>query len=100
MSFALNINDEGRILSATFPEFATKDAIIVETLPDGDISDYRYVDGEFVYDALPKTEEISIKSNSELEAENELLKAQVSALSEQMDFYEECIVEMATVVYA
>lgn len=35
-----------------------------------------------------------------LEAENKTLKAQVSAQSEQMDFYEECIAEMASVVYA
>ena len=35
-----------------------------------------------------------------LEAENKTLKAQVSAQSEQMEFYEDCIAEMATVVYA
>ena len=35
-----------------------------------------------------------------LEAENKTIKAQVSAQSEQMDFYEECIAEMASVVYA
>ena len=37
---------------------------------------------------------------AELEAENKTLKAKVSAQSEQMDFYEECIAEMASVVYA
>lgn len=35
-----------------------------------------------------------------LEEENALLKAQINAQSAQMDFYEECIVEMAEVVYA
>ena len=35
-----------------------------------------------------------------LENENAMLKAQVSAQSDQMDFYEDCIAEMATVVYA
>lgn len=35
-----------------------------------------------------------------LESENKTLKAQVSAQSEQMEFYEECIAEMASVVYA
>lgn len=35
-----------------------------------------------------------------LEEENTLLKAQVTAQSEQMDFYEDCIAEMAAVVYA
>ena len=38
--------------------------------------------------------------NKALKAENKTLKAKVSAQSEQMDFYEECIAEMATVVYA
>lgn len=35
-----------------------------------------------------------------LESENAMLKAQVNAQSDQMDFYEDCIAEMATVVYA
>lgn len=35
-----------------------------------------------------------------LKKENDLLDQQISAQSEQMDFYEECIVEMAAIVYA
>lgn len=35
-----------------------------------------------------------------LRAENKLLKEQVSALSTQAYFHEECIVEMANIVYA
>lgn len=35
-----------------------------------------------------------------LEEENTILKAQITAQSEQMDFYEDCIAEMAAVVYA
>lgn len=35
-----------------------------------------------------------------LEEENKLLKAQIQAQSDQLDFYEECIAEMAEVVYA
>lgn len=34
-----------------------------------------------------------------LESENAILKAQINAQSEQMDFYEDCIAEMAMVVY-
>lgn len=37
---------------------------------------------------------------STLESENSMLKAKVSAQSDQMDFYEACIAEMAAVVYA
>ena len=39
-------------------------------------------------------------SNEELAAENKLLKEQVAALSDQNDFQEELIVELANVVYA
>ena len=35
-----------------------------------------------------------------LEEENKLLQAQMSAQSNQLDFYEDCIAEMAAVVYA
>ena len=36
----------------------------------------------------------------ESEKENKLLKAQVSAATDQQSFYEDCIAEMAEVVYA
>jgi hypothetical protein len=56
--FALNIDKEtGRILSATYPQYATDDMPIVQTLPDGDISDYLYIDGKYVCESLPKEEE-------------------------------------------
>lgn len=37
---------------------------------------------------------------AKLDEENTLLKAQVEAQSEQADFYEDCIAEMAAIVYA
>lgn len=54
--YALNLDTDGRILSATFEEYAPPEQPRVEILPDGDVSDYRYVDGEYVYDPLPKPE--------------------------------------------
>lgn len=39
-------------------------------------------------------------TNSELAAENKILKERVAALSGQVDFQEECLVEMAGIVYA
>lgn len=47
-------------------------------------------------DICPK----EIKTNEQLTDENKLLKAQIEALSANQDFYEECIVEMAALVYA
>ena len=38
-------------------------------------------------------------SNAELEAENKLLKAQITAQSDRADFVEDCIAEMAMQVY-
>ena len=40
------------------------------------------------------------KSNAELETENATLRQQVSALGDQQSFYEDCIAEMAEIVYA
>lgn len=53
MSYALNLAEDNRVLSATYEEFAAPDMPIVDTLPDGDISDYRYVNGEYIYDPIP-----------------------------------------------
>lgn len=55
--------------------------------------DYTIVDDGEPEPTIPPT-------NEELAAENKLLKQQVSALTEQQSFYEDCIAEMASVVYA
>lgn len=44
----------------------------------------------------PTTEERVAK----LESENKLLREQVSAQADQAEFYEDCIAEMAAIVYA
>ena len=55
--YVLNIDSTtNRILSATFPQYAPADAIIVDALPEGDISDYRWVNEGYIYDPLPKPE--------------------------------------------
>lgn len=54
--YALNLDVDGRILSATYEAYATKNMPIVDTLPDGDITDYKYIDGSYVHDPLPKPE--------------------------------------------
>ena len=38
--------------------------------------------------------------NEELAAQNAILNQQVAALTDQQSFYEDCIAEMAEVVYA
>ena len=53
MKYALNLAEDGRILSATYEEYATIGAIIVESFPEGDLSEYRYVNGEYIHDPIP-----------------------------------------------
>lgn len=52
MTYALNLAEDGRVLSVTFPEYAPEDAILVEAMPEGDAYEYRYVEGEFIHDPL------------------------------------------------
>lgn len=55
--YALNIDTEtNRILSATYSQYAPPTQPRVDTLPEGNITDYLYVDGEYVYDPLPEPE--------------------------------------------
>lgn len=55
MKYALNLAAEGHILSATYAQYASADAILVDELPEGNISDYRYEDGQYIHDPIPKT---------------------------------------------
>ena len=59
--YSLNLNTDGRILSACVClegfEYDNK----VETLPDGDVTDYKYIDGVYVYDPLPKADDNSAR---------------------------------------
>lgn len=53
--YALNLNEEYRILSACVVLPSTPaDLPRVDTLPEGDINDWLFVNGEYVYDPLPE----------------------------------------------
>ena len=54
MKYALNLAEDGRVLSATSEKYAPANAVFVDTLPEGDIYEYRYQNGEYVYTPLPK----------------------------------------------
>ena len=57
--YALNIDKEtNRILSACFvlPNGSYDGMPIVNELPEGNIADYLYIDGEYVHDPLPQPE--------------------------------------------
>lgn len=71
--YALNLSEDGRVLSATFEKYASADSVLVDELPEGNLSDYRYQDGEFVYDALPEP-------NPEHEAPSQLDRIEAQAV--------------------
>lgn len=48
MKYALNISETNAVLSATYVEFAWEGCVIVDHLPEGDITDYDFIDGEYV----------------------------------------------------
>lgn len=56
--YALNLAEDNRILSAcvVLPNGDYGDMPIVKTLPDGDVSDYIFMNGICVYDPLPEPE--------------------------------------------
>ena len=64
------------------------------------LANNRLTEEELEVDRAARPEPIIPPTNAELAEENKLLKQQVSALTDQQSFYEDCIAEMAEVVYA
>ena len=64
--YALNLGENGRILSATYEQFAVEGMPIVEALPEGEISEYRYMDGEYIHDPRPKPEPVAEPTTDEI----------------------------------
>ena len=67
--YALYLAGDGRILHVTGKEFVTNveagedetiemldGYVLVDAFPEGDVTEYRYVDGEYVHDPLPAEE--------------------------------------------
>ena len=60
MKYALNLAEDKRILSAcvVLPKGKYDGMPIVDTLPEGNLPDYLYMDGAYVYDPLAKPEPV------------------------------------------
>lgn len=55
--YALNLNERNRILSACVVLPSTPETMPrVDSLPDGNINDYLFVNGEYVFDPVPTPE--------------------------------------------
>lgn len=81
--YALNLAEDGRVLSATHARFAPADAVIVDALPEGDLYEYRCADGQFVHDPLPVVEPVPVVSDTE----------RITALEERLSEYEAAYAE-------
>ena len=68
MTYALNLNEENRILSACFilPKGKYDSMPIVDILPDGNIYEYLYINGEFIHQPLPEVEPIETPSRLDI----------------------------------
>ena len=60
MKYVLNLSETGRILSAgiVLPDGDYNNMPIVDALPEGDITDYLYINNQYVYDPLPRPEPV------------------------------------------
>lgn len=54
--YSLNLDTDGRILSAGECIEGIEYNVVVEAFPDGNVGDYKYINGEYVHDPLPKPE--------------------------------------------
>lgn len=90
-----------------------EDIVFVEA-PDNVFEGWGYIDGQFIKPTPPKGwlyddetgtfyqpgyKPQKLLTMEELAAENKLLKAQIQAQSVRSDFVEDCVAEMATLVY-
>ena len=69
MKYALNLAEDNRILSATYKQYAPADAVFVDKLPEGDIADYLYQNGEYVYAPMPEPTPLVEEQIAALKAE-------------------------------
>lgn len=79
--YALNLDKDCRILSATYDQFAPKEWPRVDHLPKGDVTDYLYKNEKYIYMPLPKEEAVDNKQPT-LE---ELVEQKVKEILEKME---------------
>jgi hypothetical protein len=67
MKYALNLAEDGRVLSVGMYAKATyipSGAVLVDSFPEP-VTDYLYKDGEFVYSPLPRSDDNAAEEGSE-----------------------------------
>lgn len=69
--YALNLASDGRVLSASPASMAPVGSVFASYLPEGNLYEYRYVNGEYIHDPLPAavpTEESSEATTADMAA--------------------------------
>lgn len=91
--YVLNLDEDMRILSAwdKLPLADYGDRPIVDVLPDGNLYEYRYENGEYIHDPLPAPEEEEKPLTQE---------ERIKTLENQNETLLQCILEMSELVYA
>ena len=56
LRYAIELAEDNRVVSVTYESYATEKMQIVDVIPEGDITEYRYENGEFIHDPLPQEE--------------------------------------------
>lgn len=76
--YAIKLAEDNRILHiCTVLKVGNYDGMpIVDTLPEGDVTEYKYINGEYVHDPLPKEAEAEPEPTAE-----ELLNAMLGVTS-------------------
>lgn len=66
--YSLNLATDNRVLSVCECIEGMEYDIVVESFPNGDVSDYRYENGEFIHDSMPKPEPTAQEPTAEEDA--------------------------------
>ena len=76
MRYALNLSEDNRVLSAciVLPNGNYDGMPIVDTLPEGNLPDYQYINNEFIYNPLLKEEIDVVEKPSQLD----IIEAQIT----------------------
>ena len=72
MKYALNLAEDGRVLSATFAVYAPPNSVLVEQIPEDNITNYVYMEGKLHY--LPLEKEVVEETADRMD----ILEAQIT----------------------
>lgn len=83
MTYAIQVDSANRINRWEFTKYVPADQldqyILVDYIPEGNLPDYLYINGEYVYDPLPKPEQPEPEPS--LESRVATVEADVAALT-------------------